>query len=445
MASSLYNPDQKTVVKSNDFINGKYHFSLLQSRILLAICSLVQKDDPVGEWYPVNVAQIYPKQNSNNYAYIEQEAEDLIRKVDLPVSDPRHKGFKKHALLTDVDYPRDGSGIMYCKFHEDMKPHMLSMKDNYTKYSLHYVWSFTYLHSIRIYELLKEYQGKKQMCRSFQQEELKELLGIKESYRKKNSKGELIHDFYEFKRNVLNRAAAEIKKHSDIYFELEAKRQGHRVHTISFQIFPNLQIEKSEQKQTSQATTTPLSHPAAKSKLSINNTLIQQLSASYSEALVLYAIDQIAFQKQKGKGIINEAGYLIKGLKEGFYTAGFETQQKEKEKKYHNKLKKEQQQLNQQQKQQIYSEFNAKWRKLCISTVSSPNYADEIQLFYSANKEVSKMKQIVAEIEKGEVSEETALTVGNYLLQKFGAEEDYNVNAYAKKYHNINLEAPEFA
>ncbi|WP_143760997.1 replication initiation protein, partial [Clostridium haemolyticum] len=107
-------------------------------------------------------------------------------------------------------------------FAPRLKPYYLQLK-NYTKYRISNIASLKSQYSIRIYELLKQYEKIK--TRKLDLNHLKELLGLE------------IHQypkFYDFKNRVLNVAQKELSEKTDIKFTFEEIKTGRKVTSIRF-------------------------------------------------------------------------------------------------------------------------------------------------------------------------------------------------------------------
>ncbi len=112
------------------------------------------------------------------------------------------------------------------RFNPDLKPQLLLLKNNYTKYILKNICSLNSPNAIRIYELLKQYEyiG----CRTIETIELKSMLGIQNKYK----------NFNDFKKYVIIPAQKELLK-TDILFEFEEIKKGRRIDALKFNIFKN--------------------------------------------------------------------------------------------------------------------------------------------------------------------------------------------------------------
>lgn len=118
-----------------------------------------------------------------------------------------------------------GSGIIRLCFDPKLKRFLLQLKSHFTNYRLENVVQLKSQYSIRIYELLKQYEKIGQ--RVFLLEELREILGIEE--------GEYVL-YGNFKQKVLLVAQKELKGKTDLSFELEEIKVGHGVGKLRFYI-----------------------------------------------------------------------------------------------------------------------------------------------------------------------------------------------------------------
>ncbi|WP_080965286.1 RepB family plasmid replication initiator protein [Clostridium novyi] len=123
--------------------------------------------------------------------------------------------------FASIKYFKD-EGKMAFTFAPRLKPYYLQLK-NYTKYRISNIASLKSQYSIRIYELLKQYEKIK--TRKLDLNHLKELLGLE------------IHQypkFYDFKNRVLNVAQKELSEKTDIKFTFEEIKTGRKVTSIRF-------------------------------------------------------------------------------------------------------------------------------------------------------------------------------------------------------------------
>jgi plasmid replication initiation protein len=129
------------------------------------------------------------------------------------------------AWLSAAKYQR-GRGIVKLEFSPQLKPYLLQLKERFTTYQLRNVVSLRSCHSVRLYELLKQYAAVK--TRTFTAEDLRAALGLeKDSYK----------TWKDFRLRVLEHANRELKAKTDISFTYTVKKGAHgRVQEITFNI-----------------------------------------------------------------------------------------------------------------------------------------------------------------------------------------------------------------
>ena len=104
-----------------------------------------------------------------------------------------------------------------------MGPYLLQLSDDFIKYKLKNVLTLRSTYSIRIYELLKQYEniGK----RFFTLKDLRKILDIP---------SDKLTRFYDFKRLVLLKAQGDLKYNTDLSFEFNLVKTGREVTGLEF-------------------------------------------------------------------------------------------------------------------------------------------------------------------------------------------------------------------
>jgi plasmid replication initiation protein len=182
-------------------------------------------------------------------------------------------------------------------------------------------------YSIRIYELLKQYEkiGK----RKFDLQELKEIVGAVEQIEVKGKKVE--KDNYplygNFRQKVLLKAERDLENYTDIRFEFEALKKGRKVKEIMFYIFPNVPKKKEKQgrrgakKVAIVASTPSIKNPVAAELFPlvqewVSPKLFEKWLNDYPESQVRKAITYTLNRLKKGEHIENVGGYLFAMVKQ---------------------------------------------------------------------------------------------------------------------------------
>ncbi|MBD3842460.1 MAG: replication initiation protein, partial [Campylobacterales bacterium] len=208
---------KKSMTVSQNFalVNAKYKLNTSEMKfILTAITQLDSKTDTVLQEYEIKVNELEERlQAEQNETRLKQFAKKLMSK---PLEVPTDDGWIVANWFSDIEYVR-GQAKFKVRFSEKLKPYLLQLKERFVAYNLKHILPLTSTYSIRIYQLLKEYEKLK--IRYFDVEELMELLQVPKSYK----------IYADFNRKVLQVAERELKEHTDIYFTLEEEKESRKV------------------------------------------------------------------------------------------------------------------------------------------------------------------------------------------------------------------------
>jgi plasmid replication initiation protein len=127
------------------------------------------------------------------------------------------------AMLSSATYSADKKKILLC-FDPRIKPYLLELKREYTIYYLENVLGLKSIYSIRLYELLKQYESIG--VRTFDVEQLRFILKIENEYKL----------YADFKRNVILSSQKELMEKTDIYFDFAEQKSGNKVQKLVFSI-----------------------------------------------------------------------------------------------------------------------------------------------------------------------------------------------------------------
>jgi hypothetical protein len=141
------------------------------------------------------------------------------------------------AWLSYVAY-NETEGTIDIRFDPFLRPYLLELKKEFTSYKLENIVKLKSSYAIRIYELLKQYE--KLHERTFSLSDLRTTLGADDIY----------PAYGNFKQRVLVPAQHELKKKTDICFEIEEVKVGRRVDKVKF-LITSMKIRKSEQSEES--------------------------------------------------------------------------------------------------------------------------------------------------------------------------------------------------
>ena len=245
-----------TVRKSNEFIQ-KFRFSLSKTELRLVNYIIANIDSPLySEEFNTmtfDISEFYKAMDIENpdgktYDYIKE----IIRGLKNKTSDYVDVG-EYETIVSWIEKPKfyKGKGIVKLKLDDDLKPYLLQM-NGYIQAKMNYYYQMTSQYSMRLYELLKSYDGFP--YKEFDVDDLKiRIDAMNKSY----------SNFGVFRIKVLDIAIKEINEITDLFVSYEeGKKRGRKILTIKFNIrkktkknqekvieaqFKNVEEEKNEE------------------------------------------------------------------------------------------------------------------------------------------------------------------------------------------------------
>lgn len=225
----------KLIKKSNDLVEARYKFDIWEMRVFSKMITMIEINDGDFKDYKIYLKEFikdYSLENDkNSYRFLREGAEKLMRKIVTIINKTEIKSAQKFqtpvvAGLRTSLYDDDGKFIQV-SFHPEMKPYLLELKERFLVYDVRNILKLPSTYSIRIYELLKQYE--KLRTRTFDVKELKEILGITKEYKL----------YANFKQRVVDKAQKDLEEFTDIRFVYEEIKDGKAVVTLVFHIESN--------------------------------------------------------------------------------------------------------------------------------------------------------------------------------------------------------------
>lgn len=216
------------VYKANDLIQkSRYSLTHQQQKIILF---LISKINPYATEFK-NVTftiQEFCKvcgidyESGKHYTTIKEHIKSIADKSCWIINESG-----RNTLLRWIEKPYidENSGTIEIKFDNDMKPFLLQLKENYTRYSLSDTLMFKSKYSIRLFELIESFRYHK--LETFEKvieiEELKSLLDC-ENYKQ----------FKDFNTRALKPAIDEINRFTYLNISYEYVKERQKIIAIKF-------------------------------------------------------------------------------------------------------------------------------------------------------------------------------------------------------------------
>lgn len=329
-----YNPE--LVVMKNPIITSKLNFSPLQVQLMLEMVAKIHPADENFNEVRINVKELAEKLNMDNgqiYENIEKATKGMNTWIRIKENDG--SDYTDLVLLTKVKYWKK-KGYVEMKFHEDLKPYLLQIKES-TFFSYHieatrHLKNYSF---IKLYWLLVAWKSVK--TKVFMLDSLKETLELTGQY----------NQFPDFRKRVLQPARAAFIKYGEIYFDFEeirfTKSQKSPVEKIKFTILPNPNWKKRKSlnfadiEPVQPDTSTPEIQELLKGILSLSKDISEAQAIQFIKnhsnveiTAILSEIIAIRKTKAKGKQIIDHLALLSKAVRERYNTGLFEEQEEKR-------------------------------------------------------------------------------------------------------------------
>jgi len=231
-------PAVSKVRKSNVFVDGRYRFNLQEQKILLQIISKIRMDEKDFTSYFVSWEEL--KKISNNHL-------DTSKKIDESCEKLKNKTIKVKKGDVDENFgflsgwrTTAGQGVHF-RIDPCMKEMLLDLLagGNFTLYNLECAMALSSAHSIRLYEIMKSHQWKKQPV-VVSLKDLKWNLDI-------DDKSPTYADFSNFRVHILEKSKKAFKQHTDIVFDYVPIKEGRRVVSLEVTVRENIKYQTTVQ------------------------------------------------------------------------------------------------------------------------------------------------------------------------------------------------------
>jgi plasmid replication initiation protein len=211
------------IVKSNYLIEASYKLNLNEQRLVLCAVSKIKREGIP----PLTIAitaqefgKMFPDIGENR-AYDElKKATDSLFHRYISVKDPECTT-DFHWIQKKVKY-HAGAGRVTLEFSNEIQKYLCQLQKFFTRYPVKAISNLTSIYSIRLYELVKQFETLQK--REISIEEFKSYLGIVNSYKQ----------FRDLKKRVLTPAINELNKKSPLTISVDLLKEQRRVIALQF-------------------------------------------------------------------------------------------------------------------------------------------------------------------------------------------------------------------
>lgn len=316
----------KLVRKSNNLVEGKYRFDIWEMRVFTKMLTMILPSDEDFKEYRIYLKEVIEDFNlsadKQSYKLLKDGAVKLMKKEIKIIrdTDEGEKEFLTHiAVGLDSFTSRTQGSYVDISFHPKMKPFLLQLQTQFLMYDVRNVLQLQSSYSVRIYELLKQYEkiGK----RTFTVDDLKETLAVMDKYPL----------YANFKQRIIMKAQEDLATYTDIRFTFEEIKKGRAIQSIVFTIKSNKTIVE-ERKILNPMLTKVFDEDSTNLEIfnlikdfpGVNQNTINEWFSKYSSEHIIARVNILLKQIAKGKEIKNPMGYLQKLMLQELLFTGME-------------------------------------------------------------------------------------------------------------------------
>jgi len=213
------------VVQSNELLRQtRYELNATEQKLVIYLISKIDKDDKDLKEIKMSIADYLNvcgiSDSGGNYEYIKKALKNLRDKSWWIASG------KSHILFSWIDMAmiNEETHIIHIKLSYSLKPYLLELKENFTKYQLINVMVLKSKYAIRLYEVLKSYEYKNYWIVSVS--EFREILQVQDKYKA----------VLDLRKRAIDPAVKEINELTDILVTYEQIKEGRNITEIKFKI-----------------------------------------------------------------------------------------------------------------------------------------------------------------------------------------------------------------
>jgi plasmid replication initiation protein len=232
------------VVSSNDLVYAKYDWTLWQKRLFIYAVSQIERDTKDFKPIKMYIKDIINFYNASDGAMNYKALLEAPKKIDATIEFPYfgedgiRVAFVK--LIQRYTIPRDlkeQNQYIEILFNDDLKPHLLDLKEKFLKYDIRNIIELQSTYSFRLFEILKSYEYKKEI--EFNVDVLRDILQL----------GDLYKSFKDFRKRIIDKAQKDILDYCDISFTYTEKKgvKGKKIEKIVFFISKNKPKKRNEE------------------------------------------------------------------------------------------------------------------------------------------------------------------------------------------------------
>lgn len=300
--------NNELVIQHNNLVEARYRLSLQEKRLMLFLMSRIKHNDDSFRKIEISIselANIMEFDIKNMYRDMAKVTKSMVGRV-LSIRNLDENSLLQLPWIASAKYFYR-HGIIKFQISEELAPYLLKMKNQFTVIRLSDLMKFKSIYSLRIYELLKQYESIG--VRKIDLDQLRLSCGIPENR---------LNLIANFRMKVLDIAKREINEKSDIFIEFYFVKRARKFVGIEFHIKRNQDYfneEKYKTKLLKREFETRSRLIETIEDFGFSNKVIMKMISDLSDIEIEDAVRSVKNQVERGT-VLNTKAMLRTALKE---------------------------------------------------------------------------------------------------------------------------------
>jgi plasmid replication initiation protein len=214
----------RIVRKDNFLITASYKLTLNEQRVILTAIAKIPFDQPIPKKVIITAKELlanFPDIGEQHvYEEMDKATQSLLTNRLIIVEDPNQK--EQFKWISSKTTYKKGEGRIGFSFSQEVIPYLQQLKEKFTKYHLQDVSSLKSIYSIRLYEMLMQFQNTTLLL--IQLDKFKERLDVSNRY----------NVFQDLKKRVIEPAINELNQKTHFNITFRGVREGRSVKKLEF-------------------------------------------------------------------------------------------------------------------------------------------------------------------------------------------------------------------
>lgn len=293
--------DNSFVIQSNRLIEAHYRLNFQEKRLVLWLIKEIRPDDIDFRKYAVKISEFADFMGlsaDNQYDEMKKLTKFLTTR-SIELYDPQIRDTRQMAWLSFAHW-EPAKGICSVQFHPELKPYLLKLTEHYTKTKYSEFLGLSSGYSIRIFELLNQYESIGR--RTTKIEDIKKWCGI----------GVEEYVLYgHLKERVIEKAKMDINNQTEYEVDYTEIKESRKVVSLEWSIKKRSNKHILAKIEGDYSSLSPLMEVVK--GFGISNIEFKRKLKKHNESAIRKAVDVVESFQQKGK-VRNAKGLFLAAL-----------------------------------------------------------------------------------------------------------------------------------